>query len=120
MHVASHLSYDRDMVIQYYWGLGIGHTYSHPRGSNSGDDTQIQNDPTDCRIFADVCGTEDSDSVDDLSAYGDRDADAVNMEYSLENHDHINLDTSDESEAKKDARSCSSWSDEFYHSDNEL
>jgi hypothetical protein len=111
---------DRDMIIRYYWGLGVGHIYSHPRGSDSGDETQIRNDATECRTSADICGTEESEIVVDLSAYGDRDADAVNMEYSLENRDHIDLDTSDGSEAEEDVRSCGSWSDELYLSDTEL
>jgi hypothetical protein len=108
------------MIIRYYWGVGVGHTYSHPRGSDSGGEIQIHNDTTGCHTSADVCDREESEIVDNLSASGDRDADAVNMEYSLEDGDYINLDTSDESEAEVDARSCGSWSDEFYLSDNEL
>lgn len=27
---------DRDMVMRYHWGLGVGHLYSHQRNANMG------------------------------------------------------------------------------------
>jgi hypothetical protein len=30
-----HRFVDRDMVMRYHWGLGIGHVYSHHSGSGS-------------------------------------------------------------------------------------
>ena len=30
-----HRFVDRDMVMRYHWGLGVGHVYSHHSGSGS-------------------------------------------------------------------------------------
>jgi hypothetical protein len=34
-----HRFVDRDMVMRYHWGLGVGHVYSHHSGSGSYSNT---------------------------------------------------------------------------------
>jgi len=37
-----HRFVDRDMVMRYHWGLGVGHVYSHHSGSGSYSTTNTE------------------------------------------------------------------------------
>ncbi|KAF8833568.1 hypothetical protein BDN67DRAFT_992818 [Paxillus ammoniavirescens] len=52
---------DQDMVMQYHWGLGIGHVYaySNPTEDNQPDDCQTPNDPSDPSTPQLVCSHDE-------------------------------------------------------------
>jgi hypothetical protein len=73
---------DRDMVMRFYWGAAIGHTYAHAQSSRTGHE-------------------------DDLSNISD-DPDRVVPDPVLENDREINTD---ELEFTLDVHDCDDWDD---------
>lgn len=61
---------DRDMVMRYHWGLGIGHAYSHSSVSGSGYPKSHKNTATDSIDFesASIPPHPDSHNISQASA----------------------------------------------------
>ena len=115
-HILNVRFVDRDMVMRYYWGLAVGHTYTHSESSDTVE-TQICHETTE----VDVCDPEESEIVNSINPKDDHDPEADNMEFSLEDRDYINLDASDESGVDEDMPSDDNGgNDEWYPSDDEM
>jgi hypothetical protein len=71
---------DRDMVMRYYWGLGIGHIYSHHQDSVWEKPSQHDSSSTDDSCSAHKYSSDDEnsfkekDSADDESLKSDENA----------------------------------------------
>ena len=77
---------DRDMVMRYHWGLGVGHTYVHgidnevpqnetSNGDNRGQAANSRNGIT-CYTFPDVSDDEESGEDDLAHSVGDVESDS--------------------------------------------
>ncbi|KAG6913932.1 hypothetical protein DXG01_003430 [Tephrocybe rancida] len=96
---------DRDMLMRYFWGLAVGHIYSHGLGSPNAQDLHIENVETEAQytfLEPDETGKggEGSDLEDGMVKHGDDEGDKDN-ESDLDDDDMVYLpdsevDTSDD------------------------
>lgn len=64
---------DRDMLMRFYWGLGVGHVYSHQEG-DTGEDMDIdegESEGEDETMDGDKVLEEDEDENDDELVEGE-------------------------------------------------
>ena len=73
---------DRDMLMRYHWGLGVGHTYSHVLESSEHNDesitpqvlpTQGLHDDASDLVLSNVHAITEQDNFDDEFSLADRD-----------------------------------------------
>ncbi|KAG6914461.1 hypothetical protein DXG01_017109 [Tephrocybe rancida] len=97
---------DRDMLMRYFWGLAVGHIYTHGLGLSDASDLYIDNVETEAQYtFPDPGSGPDSEREEDSSLeqdgdVGDKggdgsDLDEDDMVYLPESDDSV-VDTSDE------------------------
>ena len=73
---------DRDMLLRYHWGLGVGHVYSHVRESSEHNDESITpqvlpmrglHDDASVHVSSSVHAGTERDNFDDEFSLVDRD-----------------------------------------------
>ena len=100
---------DRDMLMRYHWGLGVGHTYSHVRDRSelNGESITPQDDASDHMPSNVHAGTEPGNPHDEFSLV-DRDR------LGWESEDMSGDGSDDESEADSTMYDMygSDWGDE--------
>ncbi|KAG6913193.1 hypothetical protein DXG01_008877, partial [Tephrocybe rancida] len=74
---------DQDMLMRYFWGLAVGHIYSHGLGSPNAQDLHIENVETEAQytfLEPDETGKggEGSDLEDGMVEHGDDKGDKDN------------------------------------------
>ena len=81
---------DRDMLLRYYWGLGVGHTYSHARDHSEHNDESIMPQGSHVQSWHD-------DALDHVSSNASARAGPVNLddEFSLVDQDGLGWESED-------------------------
>jgi hypothetical protein len=81
---------DRDMVVRYHWGFGVGHVYSRWQGANRTAESSRLESPHSSSTTSNSEATYESIAVtegDTLSLNWDRDPDTQSVEFGFENGD---------------------------------
>ena len=78
---------DRDMVVRYHWGLGIGHVYSHGQGTANITTTSVQAPDVTTDNSVGINALEDGNDFDVDNPEDGNDFDVDNPELGLEDRE---------------------------------
>jgi len=105
---------DRDMLLRYYWGLGVGHTYSHVSDRSERNDESIMPQVMHAQSL------HDDDALDDVSSNAHAGTEPVNLddEFSLVDRDGFGWESEDlGGDGSDDGSEADSMMYEMYGSD---